>query len=71
MNEFILKESNVPAHIDIEKDIQDKKDGQMTFTIRINDGNIVDYVPTEYVDARRKYIQTAIIKQLIITKQGI
>jgi hypothetical protein len=34
---------NVQPHIDIEKDIQEKKDGLFTFNLIINQGNIKDY----------------------------
>lgn len=52
-----IKKHNVEAHVDIEKDIKDRNTGQFTFTLRINDGNIVDYNVTEYVDIPQKYFQ--------------
>ena len=51
-----IREHNIPAHLDIERDIKLKKDGLFTFTLRINGGNIVDYSLTEYVDVKRKYL---------------
>ncbi len=51
-----IREHNIPAHLDIEKDIKLKKNGLHTFTIRINGGNIVDYNVTEFVDVKRKYL---------------
>ena len=50
-----IREHNVQAHVDIESDIQEKKTGQMTFTLRLNGGNIVDYSLVEYVNVRKKY----------------
>lgn len=59
MNALTIREYNVPAHLDIENDIKEKKNGQITFTVRVNAGNIVDYNLVEYVDARTKYISFA------------
>lgn len=52
---FKMREHNIKPHVDIEVDIIMKKNGQMTFTLRINNGNIVDYSPVEYVDVNEKY----------------
>jgi len=51
-----IREHNVPAHLDIEKDIKDTFNGLFTFTLRVNNGNIVDYNVTEVVDVRGKYL---------------
>jgi len=59
-----IKPHNVEPHLDIEKDIQARKNGLFTFTLRINSGNIVDYNLIEYVDAR-KYLQ---LKQVVVKK---
>jgi len=53
--DLIIRESNVPAHADIEASIAEKNTGQITFTLRINGGNIVDVSFVEYVDVRKKY----------------
>ena len=53
--EIILKESSIPVHIDVESDIKKKKNGLVTFTLRMNNSNVVDYNKTEYVDAKTKY----------------
>jgi hypothetical protein len=50
-----MREHNIQAHADIEAAIQSKGAGQMTFTLRINGGNIVDFSLVEYVDVRKKY----------------
>lgn len=38
-----INQHNIKPHLDIEQDIQKKKDGLFTFTLRINQGNIEDY----------------------------
>ncbi|OFW53996.1 MAG: hypothetical protein A2163_07955 [Actinobacteria bacterium RBG_13_35_12] len=53
-----IREENVPAHLDIEKDIHKKANGVFTFTIKLNNGKIVDYNVVEYVDPR-DYLQLA------------
>ena len=50
--DFDIRESNIPAHIDIEKEIDNKREGVFTFIIKVNNGNIVDLVIMEYADAR-------------------
>jgi hypothetical protein len=41
---FKVRAKNVPCHLDIEKDLKVQKDGIFTLTIRVNQGNIMDYV---------------------------
>lgn len=48
-----IREHNRQAHIDIENDIAEKKNGLFTFILRVNNGNIVDYAVLEYVNARK------------------
>lgn len=72
MEELNIRSANLRAHADIEVDILGKKTGQMTFTVRVNGGNIVDYSLVEYVDAKRKYdrfakANAATIKQLTVS----
>lgn len=38
-----INQHNVKPHLDIERDIQNKKNGLFTFNLRINQGNIEDY----------------------------
>lgn len=38
-----IHEHNIKPHLDIQKGIQDKKNGLYTFTIRVNQGNIEDF----------------------------
>lgn len=42
-----IKPTNQQAHVDIEKDINRQKDGVFTFYIKVDNGNIVDYVYLE------------------------
>jgi len=42
-----IREYNKQAHIDIDKSIIKKRDGLFTFVIRVNKGNIVDYIEME------------------------
>ena len=66
--ELTIRAHNIPPHLDIEEDIRARKNGQITFTLRINNGNIVDYSPVEYVNARQKYLG---VKSLVIQKFSI
>lgn len=50
-----LKEANIPAHLDIEQDIQKRKNGLLTFTLRINRGEISDYNLVQYVNAQKYF----------------
>lgn len=53
--ELKMKESNVKCHLDIENYLAERKNGLVTFTLRVNDGNIVDFVHTEYVPVQKRY----------------
>lgn len=55
MTDLKMRQSNVPCHLDIENYIQERKTGLITFTLRVNSGNIVDFVPTEYVPVSQRY----------------
>lgn len=65
--ELNIAEKNQQFHVDLEKDLVAKQNGKFTFTIRINQTNVVDYVVTEYADSR-KYL---ILKEVIIQELGI
>lgn len=58
-----IRDHNVAAHLDIEKEIGLRRNGIFTFTIRVNNGNIVDLNVTEYVDVKNKY---AVVKTITI-----
>jgi len=38
-----INQHNIKPHLDIERDIQNKKNGLFTFDLRINQGNIEHY----------------------------
>src|SRR3990167_5484410 len=63
-----IRDHNLKGHLDIEKEVQTRRDGLFTFTIRVNNGNIVDLNVTEYVNAQRKYgiITGYIVEKLVI-----
>ena len=63
-----IRDSNIPAHLDIEKEVEDKKNGLFTFTIRVDNGSIVDFNVTEYVNVKQKY---GVIKALLIEELSI
>mgnify|MGYP001602757775 CR=1 FL=1 len=44
-----INQHNIKPHLDIEKDIQKKKNGLFTFNLRINAGNIEDYAQFETI----------------------
>lgn len=55
ISEFTMREHNIRPHADIEVDLISKQNGQVTFTLRINSGNIVDYAVVEYVNVEQSY----------------
>ena len=65
--ELSIRDHNIQPHIDIEDDLQTKKNGLFTFILRVNNGNIVDYVVMEYKDAR----QYLVIKKIVIEKFAV
>jgi len=54
--ELLIRKHNILPHIDIEKDIQKVKNGRLSFTLRVNNGNIVDKNVTEFINLKRKYL---------------
>lgn len=60
-----IRDHNIKPHLDLEKEVSTRGDGLLTFTIRVNNGNIVDLNVTEYVNAQRKY---GIITGVVITQ---
>lgn len=51
--ELSISEKNVLPHTDIERDIQERQNGLFTFTLRINNGQVVDYNVMEYLDGNK------------------
>lgn len=52
----MLDEKNIPCHLDVEEYIKKKGNGQVTFTLRMNNGSVVDFNRTDYVDTKAKYL---------------
>jgi len=50
-HDLSIREHNWKPHTDIEQDISSKKNGLFSFVLRVNAGNIVDYVLIEHSDA--------------------
>lgn len=61
--QLAIRQHNIAPHLDIEKDIEERRNGLFTFTLRVNNSNIVDYNVTDYINVKQKY---GIIKALII-----
>lgn len=57
-----IKQQNIPAHLDIEKDIQEQKDGLFTFILKVANSSIADYNVVEYVTIN-KYLR---LKRIVI-----
>jgi hypothetical protein len=65
-----IRQHNRQAHIDIEEDLQRKKNGLFTFVLRINAGNIVDYSLMEQASGKIEYHDfTALLQQVIVKKK--
>lgn len=47
--QLTINQHNIQAHMDIERDIQNKKNGLFTFNLRIHQGNIEDYAQYETI----------------------
>ena len=43
-----IKPQNKQFHYDLDMDILAKKNGLFSFVIKINDGNIIDYIVLDY-----------------------
>lgn len=64
-----IRDHNIKPHLDIEEEVKQRQNGLLTFTIRVNNGNIVDLNVTEYVNIIQKYfgITKVIIEEYVIT----
>lgn len=67
MTDLTIRQANIKPHLDIETYIKERKNGLVTFTIRINSGNIVDFVPTEYVPVHKRYFDGKKVGEFKIT----
>jgi len=65
-----IRQHNKQAHVDIEKEIELKKNGLFTVVLRVNNGNIADTVVMEYKTAA-DYLKLKTIEiQEVIIKHG-
>lgn len=55
MTDIVFSEANIPAHLDVEEYIRSKQNGQITFTIRLNNGSVVDWNRLDVIDVKNKY----------------
>lgn len=62
-----IREHNKQAHIDIESDIEVKKNGLFTLILRVNNGNIVDYQVMEYANSQ-KYLSLKSVEIIEVIK---
>lgn len=58
-----IRGHNIKPHLDIEEEVRRRKNGLFTFTLRVSNGNIVDFNVTEYVNPKQKY---GIIKAILV-----
>lgn len=66
-----IREHNRQPHLDIEKDIEIKKDGLFTFILRVNNGNIVDYQVMEYAEGRDYLkLKQVVVEEFTIARAG-
>lgn len=52
--DLTINQHNIKPHLDIERDIQEQKEGLYTFSIKVNQGNIEDYAKI-YTVTRTEY----------------
>jgi len=62
-----IPDYNIQPHIDIENQLLYKRNGLLTFTVRISGGRIVDLCLIEYVEPIRN-IKRVIVKEFTITR---
>lgn len=66
--ELNIRDANLKAHVELEEELTTRKNGLFTFTVRVNNGNIVDSNITEYVNIKEKYgiIEAILIEEVTI-----
>lgn len=55
--ELSIRQDNLPAYIEIQREIKEKSDGLFTLILRVNNGKIVDTNVVEFTDVKRKYFR--------------
>jgi hypothetical protein len=62
--DLIINQHNIKPHLDIERDMQNQKEGLFTFVLRVSQGNIEDY-------AKHKTITIAEYRSVTFTQTTI
>lgn len=65
-----IRRHNLQPHVDLEKEIEEKKNGLFTFILRVNGGNIVDCNVMEYLNASTYLTLKKIEIHEVIVKHG-
>lgn len=65
-----IRQHNKKAHVDIEKEIEYKKNGLFTLILRVNGGNVMDCQVMESVDASTYLQLKKVTVQEITIKHG-
>lgn len=65
-----IRRHNIQPHLDIEKEVENKKNGLFTFILRVNGGNIVDCNVMEYVNASDYLQLKRVTFHEVIVKNG-
>ena len=63
-----IRKANIQAHDDIETIILNQQNGLLTFTLRINGGNIVDLNVVELVNVRDVLADPITLKELELSR---
>lgn len=66
-----ISRHNQQPHIDIENDIQARKNGLFTFILRINNGSIVDYNVMDFVDGEKYLTLTRVVRTELVIKKSL
>lgn len=63
-----IREHNLKPHLDLEEEVKERSNGILTFTVRVNNGNIVDLNVTEYIDVAAKYfgVTKIVVQELTV-----
>lgn len=64
------RQHNKQAHVDIERELDLRKNGQFTFTLKVNGGNIMDCQIMESADIRNYLQLKSVTIQEITIKHG-
>lgn len=70
INSLDIRRHNMQPHIDIEKEIEVKRNGLYTVTLRVSNGNIVDCNTMEYVNISDYLALKRVVIQEVIVKHG-